>query len=87
MWGFSDAELIPLRVYMVAQKIGGQVLGAFEGSRWAFRGCAAGIPTCTEVEVAREGSISVTDSPGTGYRVREDLIEKFTVRKDVIGCR
>jgi predicted GNAT superfamily acetyltransferase len=30
-WGFSDAELVPLRLFIVAQKIGGQVLGAFSG--------------------------------------------------------
>ena len=35
-----------------------------------------------EVEVSRQGLISVTDAPGTGYRVREDLIEKLTVRKE-----
>jgi hypothetical protein len=26
----------------------------------------------------------VRDEPGTGYRVREDLIEKLTVRKEVV---
>jgi len=30
VWGFSDAELVPLRLFVVAQKIGGQVIGAFE---------------------------------------------------------
>jgi O-succinylbenzoate synthase len=40
-----------------------------------------------EVEVSREGLIDVPDSPGTGYRVREDLIERLTVRKEVFGCR
>ena len=40
-----------------------------------------------EVEVSREGMISVPDKPGTGYRVREDLIEKLTVRKEVFGSR
>jgi O-succinylbenzoate synthase len=34
-----------------------------------------------EVEVTREGLINVPDAAGTGYRVREDLIEKLTVRK------
>jgi len=40
-----------------------------------------------EVEVSREGMISVPDKPGTGYRLREDLIEKLTVRKEVFGSR
>ena len=29
VWGFSDADLIPVRMFVVASKIGGQVIGAF----------------------------------------------------------
>lgn len=29
IWGFSDIEVIPLRMFVVARKIGGQVIGAF----------------------------------------------------------
>jgi predicted GNAT superfamily acetyltransferase len=32
VWNFSDAELVPLRMFVVAQKIGGQVIGAFRGA-------------------------------------------------------
>lgn len=31
VWNFTDAELVPLRMFVVADKIGGQVMGAFEG--------------------------------------------------------
>lgn len=31
VWQFDDADLIPLRMFVVAQKIGGQVIGAFSG--------------------------------------------------------
>ncbi len=31
VWNFSDYDLIPLRLFVVAQKIGGQVIGAFDG--------------------------------------------------------
>jgi predicted GNAT superfamily acetyltransferase len=31
VWGFTDIELVPLRMFVVAGKIGGQVIGAFEG--------------------------------------------------------
>jgi O-succinylbenzoate synthase len=37
-----------------------------------------------EVEVSREGLITIRDEPGTGYRIREDLIEKLTVKKETI---
>ena len=33
IWNFSDAELVPLRMFVVAEKIGGQVMGAFDGSQ------------------------------------------------------
>jgi o-succinylbenzoate synthase len=37
-----------------------------------------------EVEVSAQGMIAVKDAPGTGYRVRPDLIEKLTVRKETL---
>jgi O-succinylbenzoate synthase len=37
-----------------------------------------------EVEVSSAGMIAITDRPGTGYRVKEDLIEKLTVRKETL---
>src|SRR6202043_698954 len=32
VWNFTDAELIPLRMFVVAEKVGGQVMGAFDGT-------------------------------------------------------
>ncbi len=37
-----------------------------------------------EVEVSAQGMIAISDQPGTGYRVRPELIEKFTVRKETL---
>src|SRR5579884_2739209 len=31
VWGFADTDLIPIRMFVVAQKIGGQVIGGFRG--------------------------------------------------------
>jgi predicted GNAT superfamily acetyltransferase len=31
VWGYSDGDLIPRRVFLVAHRIGGQVMGAFDG--------------------------------------------------------
>ena len=42
VWGFSDADLIPVRMFVVASKIGGQVLGAFAGA--SLIGFALSIP-------------------------------------------
>jgi predicted GNAT superfamily acetyltransferase len=30
VWGFSDLDLVPLRMFVVADKVGGQVIGAFD---------------------------------------------------------
>jgi predicted GNAT superfamily acetyltransferase len=35
IWGFPDLELLPVRFFVVASRIGGQTLGAFDGSRMA----------------------------------------------------
>jgi predicted GNAT superfamily acetyltransferase len=42
IWGFADLDVIPLRMFVVAEKIGGQVIGAFDGE--AMVGFALAIP-------------------------------------------
>ena len=42
VWNFSDEELVPVRLFVVGEKIGGHVLGAFEGDRMV--GFAYGLP-------------------------------------------
>src|ERR1700724_1632696 len=33
IWGFEEIELLPLRLFVVATKIGGQAFGAYDGDR------------------------------------------------------
>lgn len=33
VWNFTDAELVPLRMFVVADKVGGQVMGAFNSHK------------------------------------------------------
>jgi O-succinylbenzoate synthase len=40
-----------------------------------------------EVEVSAEGTIKVSDQPGTGYRIREEMIEKLTVRQQTFRAK
>jgi len=40
-----------------------------------------------EIEVSAQGMIAINDQPGTGYRVKPDLIEKLTVRKETLRAR
>jgi predicted GNAT superfamily acetyltransferase len=42
VWNFSDADLVPLRMFVVAEKIGGQVIAAFMGNE--IVGFALSIP-------------------------------------------
>ena len=42
VWGYSDGDLIPKRVFIVADRIGGQVIGAFD--RDAMVGFAMALP-------------------------------------------
>ena len=42
VWNFDDADLIPLRLFVVATKIGGQVIGAFDAEE--LIGFAMSIP-------------------------------------------
>jgi predicted GNAT superfamily acetyltransferase len=42
IWNWTDLELVPVRLFVVAEKIGGHVLGAFNGKEMV--GFAYGIP-------------------------------------------
>ena len=44
IWGFDEVDLLPLRLFVVADKIGGQLLGAFDrGKMIAFCLCIPGL--------------------------------------------
>jgi predicted GNAT superfamily acetyltransferase len=42
VWNFTDSELVPLRMFVVADKVGGQVMGAFDGKEMV--GFALSVP-------------------------------------------
>jgi len=42
VWNFSDADLVPVRMFVVAEKVGGQVIGAFAGNEMV--GFALSVP-------------------------------------------
>ena len=49
VWKFEDAELVPLRMFVVAEKVGGQIIGAFKddslvGYVFSVPGVRAGSP-------------------------------------------
>ncbi len=44
VWNFSDADLVPLRMFVVADKIGGQAVAAFDEATGKMAGFALAIP-------------------------------------------
>ena len=49
VWGFEDIELVPVRMFVVGEKIGGHVIGAFDqeklvGFAFGLPGVRAGMP-------------------------------------------
>ncbi len=82
VWGFSDAELVPLRLFVVAQKVGGQVIGAFAGDKMV--GFALAIPGYRNRKpYLHSHMLAVSEqlrNAGVGRRIklfqREDALEK-----------
>src|SRR5213076_104277 len=67
VWNFSDLDLIPLRMFVVAEKIGGQVIGDSTPMRWLalhspFRGRGPVTPICTHTCWRSVSSIATAGS-------------------------
>ena len=82
VWNFSDAELIPLRMFVVADKVGGQVMGAFDGN--AMVGFALSVPGTRSGQVYLHAHMLAVRkdyrNAGLGRRLklmqREDALER-----------
>jgi predicted GNAT superfamily acetyltransferase len=82
VWGFSDADLVPLRLFVVAEKVGGQVIGAFAGDQMV--GFALAIPGYRNRKpYLHSHMLAVSQqlrNAGLGRRIklfqREDALEK-----------
>jgi predicted GNAT superfamily acetyltransferase len=83
IWGFTDIDLLPVRFFVVASKIGGQVFGAYDGGRMvAF--CLA-IPGLKADGVAylhshMLGVLPEYQNSGLGRRLKEHQREKALAR-------
>jgi hypothetical protein len=45
---------------------------------------AESLPRCRPRYVSPEGKIAIPDTPGRGYEIRTDLVDRLTVRKETI---
>lgn len=81
-WGFPDIETVPGRLFVVAEKIGGQVLGAWDGDHLA--GFAMALPGWHDRKAYLHSHMVAVDAPyrarGLGYRLkmaqREDGLQR-----------
>lgn len=82
VWNFDDADLVPLRMFVVSHKIGGQIIGAFQGDDLV--GFAFSLPgTRSGHSYLHSHMLAVRDSyrnHGLGRRLklvqREDAIQR-----------
>ncbi len=80
VWGFADNELVPLRIFSLAPKIGGQVIGAWDGG--SLVGFAFSIPGSRNGHLYLHSHMLAVKEPyrntGVGRRLklfqREDAI-------------
>jgi predicted GNAT superfamily acetyltransferase len=93
VWGYSDGDVIPRRVFLVAQKIGGQVIGAFdevEGVGDKGQGIAGGAFSMVGFALSLPG-VKTGVQPGTGkpesYLHSHMLAVREGYRNQRIGAR
>lgn len=73
IWGFDDIELLPRRLFVVASKIGGQLLGAFDGAEMvAFCLCLPGLKNGGEFYLHSHmlGVLPAYRNTGVGRRMK-----------------
>jgi predicted GNAT superfamily acetyltransferase len=82
IWNFADADLVPLRMFVVAEKVGGQVIGAFD--RGEMIGFALSVPGTRSGHVYLHSHMLAVRKPyrnrGLGRRLkllqREDALAR-----------
>jgi predicted GNAT superfamily acetyltransferase len=82
VWGFNDIDIVPSRVFLVASKIGGQVIGAYQGDE--LIGYSLSIPGNRNGHVYLHSHMLAVKAPyrnlGLGRKLklaqRDDALEK-----------
>src|SRR5262249_16885563 len=73
VWGFADIELLPRRLFVVANKVGGQTFGAFDGDRMvAFLVAIPGIKAGGKLYLHSHmlGTLKEYENRGLGRRLK-----------------
>jgi predicted GNAT superfamily acetyltransferase len=75
IWGFEEIELLPVRLFVVATKIGGQVLGAFDRNKMiGFCLCIPGLKAGGETYLHSHmmGVLSAYQNRGVGRLLKSE---------------
>jgi predicted GNAT superfamily acetyltransferase len=83
VWGFDDLELIPARFFVVGEKIGGHLLGAYDGNIMvAF---VFGLPGVRRPSTPTEGALGTPARAGRVYLHSHMLAVKEPLRNTGLG--
>jgi predicted GNAT superfamily acetyltransferase len=85
IWGFQEIELLPVRLFVVANKIGGQILGAFDGSHMVgFCLCIPGLKAGAKPYLHSQMMGVLPDYRNTGLGRRMKLAQReFALAQNV----
>ena len=81
VWKFDDLDIIPLRMFVVSEKIGGQIIGAFDGETLA--GFAFSIPGSRNGHCYLHSHMLAVREPFRNYGLGRRL--KLAQREDAIS--
>jgi predicted GNAT superfamily acetyltransferase len=88
VWGYDDSDIVPRRMFLLAKKIGGQVIGAFAGDKMA--GFAMALPAYRDGQIYLHSHMLAVlpeyRNAGLGRRLklaqRDDAIERGIERME-----
>ena len=83
VWGFDDLELIPARFFVVGEKIGGHLLGAYDGN--SMVGFVFGLPGVRHPSTPTEGALGTPVRGGRFYIHSHMLAVKEPLRNTGLG--
>jgi predicted GNAT superfamily acetyltransferase len=81
VWNFDDLDIVPLRMFVVSEKIGGQIIGAFEGDRLV--GFAFSIPGSRNGHAYLHSHMLAVREPFRNYGLGRRL--KLAQREDAMA--
>lgn len=84
VWGYEDSDTVPRRMFLLAQKIGGQVIGAFPNHSDKMVGFAMALPAFRDAQVYLHSHMLAVLREYRNFGLGRRL--KLAQRDDAIAC-